>query len=79
MTSDVTGATLWTLGKGEFLFIRCGAAPQGRACGHTGIVLPSTLPKEFDLHTPLWRLPRHLRCSKCGERSLKTRISVWHR
>jgi hypothetical protein len=79
MTTDVHGATLWDLGKGEFLFVRCGARIQGRPCDHTGVVLPSTLPSGFDVHTRLCHLARFLKCTKCGQRSVQTRIAVWHR
>jgi hypothetical protein len=79
MPTDINTATLRDLGKGEFLFIRCGAWVRGRRCGHTGIVLPSTLPRRFDLQARLRDLPKFLHCSKCGKRSAETRISVWHR
>jgi hypothetical protein len=79
MTTDVNSATLCDLGKGEFLFIRCGARIGGRPCGHTGVVLPSTLPKGFNIQTRLRDLPRFLHCSKCGQRSRETRTAVWHR
>jgi hypothetical protein len=77
MVSDLKAATLWELGRGQFLFIRCGAWVRGRPCRHTGIVTPAKLPRGFDLKTPLQDLPKFLACSKCGQRSPETRVSVW--
>jgi hypothetical protein len=79
MTSDVNTASIATLGKGEFLFIRCGASVNGRPCNHTGVVTPLTWPAGFDAKTPIRDLPKFLKCSKCGRRSRETRISIWHR
>jgi hypothetical protein len=79
MTSDVNTASIATLGKGEFLFIRCGASVNGRPCTHTGIVTPLTLPACVDLKTPIRDLPKLLKCSKCGRRSRETRVAIWHR
>jgi hypothetical protein len=75
--SETKAATLWELGKGQFLFVRCGAWVRGRRCDHSGIVTPARLPRGFDRHTPLHELPKYLACSKCGQRSPETRVSVW--
>jgi len=77
MTRGVDGTTLWDLAPGQFLFIRCGAWVRGRRCGHSGIVTPAKLPRGFDPHTRLSALPKNLACSKCGQRSPETRITVW--
>jgi hypothetical protein len=77
MTIDPLATTLRELGRGQFLFIRCGAWVRGRRCGHTGIVTPAKLPRGFDLKTALHDLPKRLACSKCGQRGPETRISVW--
>jgi hypothetical protein len=74
---DSKGVRLQDLGKGQFLFVRCGAWVRGRRCGHSGIVTPATLPRGFDTRTPLHDLPKRLACSRCGQRSADTQISIW--
>lgn len=77
MAGDLKATTLQELGRGQFLFVRCGAWVRGRRCDHNGIVTPAKLPRGFDLKTPLRDLPKHLACSKCGQRSPETKVSVW--
>ena len=79
MAIDLRSATLSDLDKGQFLFVRCGARIDGNPCGHTGVVMPATLPPRFNPHTRLIELHKHLTCRKCGRKSRETAISVWHR
>lgn len=63
--------TLTDLGKYQMVMARC-------PCGHSGAVRPSALPeapKTFNKwKTPIWQLPRYMRCSKCGAKRATVRV-----
>lgn len=55
--------TLTDLGKHQMVMVRC-------QCGHSAPVRPSALPKApktFRVDkTPIWQLPRYMKCTICG-------------
>jgi hypothetical protein len=68
-------ATVASLGKGQYLAVRCGI----RHCRHTGSVTPGTWPPRVPINTKLCDLSKLLRCTKCGRRSPETEVTVLRR
>lgn len=70
MAAGVEG-TLPELGKYQMVMVRC-------QCGHRGPLRPSALPgtpKTFNKwKTPIWQLPRYLKCSVCGTKRASVRV-----